>query len=87
MSGQMVKILISHLISLVEIGVLSYEKAREEAYTQIYKSVDPSYDPSAKEFVNFCYWDIPSVDSAYFNRATKLLLIAVEKYKNHVRAM
>ena len=84
---EQVKVLISDLITSVETGVLSYEKAKEEAYTRIYKSVDPSYDPSEKEFVDFCYWDIPSVDSAYFNRARKLLLIAEEKYKNTVCAI
>ena len=25
---------------------------------------------------DFCYWDIPSIDNAYFNRARKLLLEA-----------
>lgn len=81
---EQVKVLIPELIIAVENGSMSYEKAKEEAYTRIYKSVDSSYDPSEKLFVDFCYWDVPSVDSAYFNRARKLLLDAEEKCKSSV---
>lgn len=30
--------------------------------------------------MDFCYWDVPAVDSAMFNRARKLLLDAKEFY-------
>lgn len=35
--------------------------------------------------MDFCYWDVPAVDSALFNRARKLLLDAQEYYEaNHL---
>ena len=81
---EQVKVLIPDLITAVENGSMSYEKAKEEAYIRIYRTVDSSYDPSEKLFVDFCYWDVPSVDSAYFNRARKLLLNAEEQYRNSI---
>ena len=58
-------------------GTMAYEDARKAAYTRIYQTVDPSYNPNDLFLVDFCYWDIPSIDSAMFNRARKLLLEAV----------
>ena len=69
-----VRVLISDLITNVASGTMSYEDARKAAYTRIYQSVDPSYNPDDLFLVDFCYWNIPVVDSAMFNRARKLLL-------------
>lgn len=73
-----VKALIADIITAVENGK-DYEQARREAYTRIYQSVYPSYNPDEYFMVDFCYWDMPAVDSAMFNRARKLLLDAVTK--------
>lgn len=73
-----VKALISDIIADVENGK-EYESARKAAYTRIYQSVNPSYNPEEYFMVDFCYWDVPAVDSAMFNRARKLLLEAVSK--------
>jgi hypothetical protein len=75
-----VRNLLADLIAKVETG-MDYEEARKEAYTRIYRSVDPNFDPSEREMTDFCYWDTPAVDSAMFNRARKVLLEAEAKYK------
>ena len=77
---QQVQTIISDLIIAVENGY-DYNKAKKEAYILIYKSVDPFFDEEQLTTKDFCYWDIPAVDSAMFNRARKLLLEAQEKYK------
>lgn len=76
-----VKVLLADLITEVETGVKTYKDAKKEAYTRIYKSVDPNYDPAERFMVDFCYWDVISVDGAMFNRARKVLADAEEKYK------
>lgn len=76
-----VKILLADLITAVENGTMTYKDAKKEAYTRIYKSVDPSYDPKDRFLVDFCYWDVISVDGAMFNRARKVLLDAEAKYQ------
>lgn len=73
-----VRALISDLIIDVENGK-DYDAARKEAYTRIYQSVDPSYNPEGNSLTDFCYWDTPAVNSAWFNRARKLLLEAQAK--------
>ena len=75
-----VRNMLADLITQVETG-MDYEEARKEAYTRIYRSVDPNFDPSEREMTDFCYWDTPAVDSAMFNRARKVLLEAEAKYK------
>ncbi len=75
-----VRVIISDLITAVENGY-DYHEAKKEAYILIYKSVDPNFDVEQLTTKDFCYWDIPAVDSAMFNRARKLLLEAQEKYK------
>lgn len=72
-----VKALISDLIVNVASGTMTYDDARKAAYTRIYQTVDPLYNPNDLFLVDVCYWDIPSIDSAMFNRARKLLLEAV----------
>lgn len=73
-----VNALIADIITAVENGK-DYEQARKEAYTRIYQSVNPAYNPDEYFMVDFCYWDMPAVDSAMFNRARKLLLEAVAR--------
>ncbi|MBQ2663354.1 MAG: hypothetical protein IJG16_04310, partial [Clostridia bacterium] len=66
------KVLIADIISDVANG-RDYTEARKEAYTKIYQSVDPSYTP--REIgTDWCYVDVPPVDSAMFTVARKLLL-------------
>lgn len=80
---EQVRMLIADLIEQVKSGK-DYEEARKIAYTRIYQAADPSYDPDEYYLMDFCYWDVPVVDSAMFNRARKLLLDAQEYYKaNH----
>lgn len=76
-----VKILLADLITAVENGTMTYKEAKKEAYTRVYKSVDPNYDPSERFLVDFCYWDVISVDGAMFNRARKVLIEAEDGYK------
>lgn len=76
-----VKVLLADLITAVENGTMTYKDAKKEAYTRVYKSVDPNYDPSDRFLVDFCYWDVISVDGAMFNRARKVLLDAEAKYQ------
>lgn len=80
---EQVRALIADLIEQVKNGG-DYEEARKAAYTRIYQTADPSYDPDEYYLMDFCYWDVPAVDSALFNRARKLLLNAQECYEaNH----
>ena len=80
---EQVRVLISDLIEQVKNGG-NYEEARKAAYTRIYQTADPSYNPDEYYLMDFCYWDVPVVDSALFNRARKLLLDAQEYYEaNH----
>ena len=76
---EQVRVLISDLIEQVKNGG-NYEEARKAAYTRIYQTADPSYNPDDYYLMDFCYWDVPAVDSALFNRARKLLLDAQEYY-------
>lgn len=55
-----------------------YYTAYEEAQTLIYKSANPNYDPAVDKVGDFCYWNIPPVDSAEFTVARKLLLNATK---------
>ena len=81
---EQVRVLISDLIEQVKNGG-NYEEARKAAYTRIYQTADPSYNPDEYYLMDFCYWDVPAVDSALFNRARKLLLDAQEYYEaNHL---
>lgn len=79
-----VKIMIADLIASVENGTMTYDDAKKQAYIRIYQSVNPAFNPEDYYMTDFCYWDIPAVDSAYFNRARKLLLNAEEQYRNSV---
>lgn len=72
------RMIIIDLITAIENGTLDYETARKQAYIKIMKWVRPSFTEEDMQD-DFCYWDIPSVDSTYFNRARKLLLAALER--------
>lgn len=74
------KVLLADLITEVQNGK-DYEEVRKEAYIQIYKSKDANFNPDDYADIDFYYWpDIPAVDSAYFNRARKLLNNAYSIY-------
>ena len=70
--------MLSDLIVDVQNGKPYYE-AIDEAYTRIYKSVDPNYEPNNEIGVDRIYLDIPAVDGMMFARAKKFLLEAVPK--------
>jgi len=67
-----VRALITDLIIEVESGA-DYETVKEKAYTRIYQSANPSYNPEVDRTGDFCYWDIPPVDSVMLMQARKLL--------------
>ncbi len=67
-----VRALIADLIIEVENGA-DYETVKEKAYTRIYQSANPSYNPEVDRTGDFCYWDIPPVDSVMLMQARKLL--------------
>lgn len=67
-----VKALIADLIIEVENGA-DYETVKEKAYTRIYQSVNPAYNPDIDKAGDFCYWDIPPVDSVMLMQVRKLL--------------
>ena len=68
-----VRALISDLISEVEIGATDYKTAEKQAYTRIYQTAEPTFTPDTDCVGDFCYWDMPSVDSALLTQARKLL--------------
>ncbi len=70
-------ILLADIILDVQNGK-DYYTAYEEAQTLIYKSANPNYDPAVDKVGDFCYWNIPPVDSAEFTVARKLLLNATK---------
>lgn len=68
-----VKALIADLIADVQIGTKDYTTARNEAYTRIYQSFNPSYTPNTEIGVDRIYLDIPAADTVMFTQARKLL--------------
>lgn len=71
-------VLLADLIVGVRNGKDFYT-AYEEAQTRIYKSANPSYNPEVDKVGDFCYWNLPAVDSAEFTVARKLLIEATTK--------
>ncbi len=69
------RVLLADIITDIQNGK-DYNTAIQEAHTKIYQAVDPSYDPAVDRVGDFCYWDIPPVDNAYFIVAHRLLLQA-----------
>lgn len=70
-------VLLADLIVDVQNGK-DYYIAYEEAQILIYKSANSSYNPAVDKVGDFCYWDIPAVDSAEFTVARKLLIEAAQ---------
>ncbi len=70
--------LIADLITEVQNGK-DYSEALNEAYTRIYKSVNPSYEPNSEIGVDRIYLDIPATDTVKLSRARKFLLEAIPK--------
>ena len=68
-----VRVLISDLINEVEIGATDYKTAEKQAYTRIYQTAEPTFNPDTDCVGDFCYWDMPSLDSALLTQARKLL--------------
>ena len=68
-----VRALISDLINEVKIGATDYKTAEKQAYTRIYQTAEPTFNPDTDCVGDFCYWDMPSVDSALLTQARKLL--------------
>ena len=68
-----VKALISDLINEVEIGATDYKTAEKQAYTRIYQTAEPTFNPDTDCVGDFCYWDMPPIDSALLTQARKLL--------------
>lgn len=68
-----VRVLISDLINEVEIGATDYKTAEKQAYTRIYQTAEPTFNPDTDCVGDFCYWDIPAVDGALLTQARKLL--------------
>ena len=68
-----VRVLISDLINEVEIGATDYKTAEKQAYTRIYQMAEPTFNPDTDCVGDFCYWDIPPIDSALLTQARKLL--------------
>ncbi len=70
--------LISDLIVKVRNGQ-AYAKTLEEAYTRIYKNINPSYEPNSEIGIDRIYLDIPATDTVKFSRARKFLFEAIPK--------
>lgn len=70
--------LILDLIVEVQNGK-DYPKALDEAYTRIYKNINPSYEPNSEIGIDIIYLDIPATDTVKFSRARKFLLEAIPK--------
>lgn len=69
------KILLADLIVDVQNGK-NYITAYEEARIKIYQATDASFNPDTDMVGDFCYWNVPPVDSAEFTVARKILLNA-----------
>lgn len=69
------KSVLTDLIVEVQNGK-NYNTAYDEARIMIYKSADASFNPDTDMVGDFCYWNIPPVDSAEFTVVRKLLLEA-----------
>ncbi len=72
-------VLLADLIIDVQNGK-DYDTAYTEAKTRIYQSAEPTYNPNIDRVGDFCYWNIPPVDSAEFTVARKLLINACNAY-------
>ncbi|MCI9086877.1 MAG: hypothetical protein HFE51_10765 [Clostridia bacterium] len=71
------KVLLADLILDVQNGK-DYNAAYDEARIKIYKSADASFNLDTDMVGDFCYWNVPPVDSVEFTVARKLLLEATK---------
>ena len=69
------KVLLADLIIEVQ-NSKDYNTAYEEARIKIYQSADASFNPDTDMVGDFCYWNVPPVDSAEFTVARRLLFDA-----------
>ena len=74
-----VRALISDLINEVEIGATDYKTVEKQAYTRIYQMAEPTFNPETDCVGDFCYWDMPPIDSALLTQARKLLKNAMSR--------
>lgn len=74
-----VRALIFDLIKEVEIGATDYKTAEKQAYTRIYQMAEPTFNPDTDCVGDFCYWDMPPIDSALLTQARKLLKNAMSR--------
>ena len=74
-----VRALISDLINAVENGATDYKTAEKQAYTRIYQTAEPTFNPGTDCVGDFCYWDMPPIDSALLTQARKLLKNAMSR--------
>ena len=72
------RVLIDDLIIEVQNGK-DYNTAYDEARIIIYKAADASFNPGIDMIGDFCYWNLPPIDSAEFTVARKMLLNAMQK--------
>lgn len=75
---EQVKIIIADIIVAVENGK-DYDEAIKESYIKIYQHINPGVNADETFSVDTCYRDMPSADSAFFNRARKLLREAEQR--------
>ncbi len=68
-----VKALIPDLINAVESGVTDYKTAEKQVYIRIYQMAEPTFNSDTDCVGDFCYWDMPPIDSALLTQARKLL--------------
>lgn len=73
------RVLLASLMIEVQNGK-DYNTAYDEARILIYKDADASFNPDIDMVGDFCYWNIPPVDSADFTIARKLLNEAQNTY-------
>ena len=76
-TGEKLKSVLADLIVEVQNGK-DYNTAYDEARIMIYKAADASFHPDADMVGDFCYWNVPPVDSAEFTIARKLLSEAIK---------
>ncbi len=73
------RVLLADLMIKVQNGK-DYNTAYDEARIMIYKAADASFNPDTDMVGDFCYWNVPPVDSAEFTVARKLLNEAHNTY-------
>lgn len=73
------RIVLADLMIEVENGK-DYNTAYNEARIMIYQAADASFNPDTDMVGDFCYWNVPAVDSADFTIARKLLNKAQNTY-------